>query len=219
MLVVYIELDPAARAYFQSLPIDAAPPAYRARLARKSHPNALAQSVAGLWLLEKALEYTGHETASLTGIGFDTHDRPQFAAGPAFSISHSDNHAACALVDTPANSRNEAPHVGLDIEEHRPIVPARLARLMSTAERAVVEHDPAGFFDYWCAREATVKATGRVGLRRIKQVRLGDGEAWLDERRWTLYPLALAPGLAACLASDAPAEAVRVRRLTVPAKA
>src|SRR5699024_296033 len=85
------------------------------------------------------------------------------------------------------------------------------------AERAVIACQPERFFDFWCAREATVKATGRVGLKRIRQIRLVDGVAWLDEQRWALHPLTLAPKLTACLACDSSTEKVRIRRLAVPA--
>ncbi len=202
MLVFYSEIDAAAQARFTGIPVESAPAAYRERLARKTHPQALAESQAGLWLLQKALAHTGYDVATIAGIGFGAHGQPQLPGGPAFSISHSGAYAACALSDTRA--------VGLDIEAVRPIVPGRLARLMSVTERAVVEHDPARFFDYWCAREAAVKATGRVGLKRVRQVRLEAGRAWLDDRYWPLSPLTLAPGLAGCIASDAAIDAVQV---------
>src|SRR5699024_7286893 len=187
-----------------------APLAYRARLARKSSATARVQSLAGLWLLQQALTLTGRAAAVLQGIGFSAHDRPRLADGPAFSISHSARFAACAITEAEAGARQ----VGLDIEEPRPVAPARMARLLGTdEERALVAQQPELFFDYWCAREATVKASGRVGLKRIKQVRIEPGKAWLDGRCWALQPLALAPGLCACLACDVENEPVRSRCL------
>lgn len=212
MLVVHIELDAVAHAYFQSFPVDWAPPAYRPRLARKTHPRALAQSMAGLWLLTRALKLCKLEFTDITQLAIDAHGRPRLPSGPVFSISHSDDFAACAITNTAAATR-----IGIDIEQPRAIAPERMIRLLSNdEERAVVAQQPTRFYDYWCAREATVKASGRVGLKRIRQTRLSDGAAWLDNQRWTLHPLTLAPGLTACLASDAPATtAIQIKRQTV----
>lgn len=214
MLVVYVELDAVACAYFQAFPVHWAPPAYRPRLLRKKHKNAFVQSIAGIWLLRKALKHIGHQGLDIQDIAIDAQGRPRLPSGPAFSISHSDHFAACAI----AEPMDGATRIGIDIEESRIIAPARMARLLSSdAERAAVVRQPARFFDFWCAREATVKASGRVGLKRMRQTRLSDGAAWLDDRRWTLQPLSLAPGLAACLASDAPAStAIQVKRQTLP---
>src|SRR5699024_5895066 len=157
MLVVYMRLDAAAARYLHSLPATWAPLAYRARLARKTSATARVQSLAGLWLLQQALTLTGRAAAVLQGIGFSAHDRPRLADGPAFSISHSARFAACAITEAEAGARQ----VGLDIEEPRPVAPARMARLLGTdEERALVAQQPELFFDYWCAREATVKASG-----------------------------------------------------------
>lgn len=210
MQLVYIELDAPTRHYFRQLPIARAPVAHRTRLARKSDPGARTRSVAGLWLLASALGYEGIDCPALAGLVIDTGGQPRLPGGPGFSISHSIGHAACAVIE----AGDDARHVGLDIEPVRTFPAARMARLAAADEKTIVARDPARFFDFWCAREATVKATGRVGLKRIKQIRLAGGDAWLDGQRWLLQPLTLAPGLAACLASDAPAGTVRIKRLT-----
>lgn len=214
MLVVHVALDAAASTYFQGLPLRWAPLAYHPRLARKRHAGVFAQSVAGLWLLQHALAHIGHDTAALATIDIDAHGRPYLPQGPAFSIAHSDDFAACALIQ----DSDDATRVGLDMEQPRAIPPARLARLASNAdERATIAQQPRRFFDFWCAREATVKATGRVGLKRMRRIQLDADGAWLDDTCWTLQPLALAPGLTACLASDAPPADVQIHHLTAPA--
>lgn len=214
MLVVYAQLDTATRPYFQRMPMDLAPPAYQPRLARKTHPAARAQSMAGLWLLRQGLELSGHTGAAINSIDVDANNRPRLAGGPAFSISHSDHHVACAITDI----SDGATRAGLDIEEPRTMDAGRMTRLAcNDTERSAIRQRPERFFDYWCAREATVKASGRVGLKRIRQIDLAGDRAWLDGRCWFLQPLALAAGLTACLASDSPDECVQVRHLAPPA--
>ena len=214
MWVVHIELNPSSQAYFRTLPAHWVPTAYRSRLARKTHPQAITQSMAGLWLLEQALWLAGHTHVALDDIDIDAHGRPLLAAGPAFSIAHSDQHAVCAIADPVT----DATRIGIDIEQPRVMAPARAARLLcSEEERTAVALQPTRFFDYWCAREATVKASGRVGLKRMRQTQLCDRTAWLDHRCWTLHPLNLAPKLKACLASDAAATVViQIKQLAVP---
>lgn len=213
MLVVHMQLDAAARAHFRSFPIRRAPRAYRPRLARKTHPDAYVESTAGLWLLDRALGYAGCHASTLDAIVFGAHGRPRLTSGPPFSIAHSGDFAACAV----AGAQDGSTRIGLDIEQHRPIAATCMARLAETeAERAAITGQPNRFFDYWCAREATVKASGRVGLKRIRQVRFENGKAWLNGQCWTLYPLALATGLSACLASDAPNEKIAIHRLSPP---
>lgn len=213
MFVAYAPLDNAARSFLLAMPTSWAPAAYRQRLDRKTHLHAKAQSIGGLWLLNHALKHVGYGDHAIADINLAQNGRPQLPTGPAFSISHSDDFVACAVTDTTDGARN----VGLDIEQPRPIPPARLARLVSNDdERSAIKAEPARFFDYWCAREATVKATGHVGLKRIRQIRLDDKQAWLDEQCWTLYPLVLAPELTACMACDSPTETVRLQRVVLP---
>src|SRR5699024_6532551 len=120
--------------------------------------------------------------------------------GPVFSIAHSEHWVACALVEPD----DLASRVGLDLEQYRVMPLARMKRLSLSEDHAAIEHDPARFFDFWCAREATVKATGRVGLKRVRQVRLDDDSTRLDGRRWVLRRLHLADDVVACLVSVRP---------------
>src|SRR5699024_2455034 len=171
------------------------PPANRPRMARKRHPQARAQTLAGLWLLEQALQHAGLRHMSTATLFIDANDRPCFATGPVFSIAHSEHWVACALVepDDPAS------RVGLDLEQYRVIPLARMKRLSLSEHHAAIEHDPARCFDFWRARQATVKATGGGRLRRVRQSRLGGGSTPLDERGWVLGRVQLAHDVAACL--------------------
>ncbi len=149
--------------------------------------NAQAQTVAGLLLLRHALA----DEAAWQRLGRSATGRPEIANGPSFSISHSGDLVACAIAETGP--------LGLDVEARRDNVSPRLITRIATAE-----HD---FFTAWCAREATVKASGRVGLARVRAIELGRAHARLDDVDWPLRWLDLAPGYTACLAvaSDAAA--------------
>lgn len=164
-------------------PIAWLPEAYRDRVAAMTHAPARARTTAGLWLLGQALAER-NRPADLARVGRSATGRPEIAGGPYFSISHSGDLVACAL--------DEHEPVGLDVERRRSGISPRLERTIAGGDE--------DFFNAWCAREATVKLTGRVGLARIREIRLDRGRAWLDGRAWRLRHLCLVPGYAACLA-------------------
>ncbi|WP_293621708.1 4'-phosphopantetheinyl transferase superfamily protein [Salinisphaera sp.] len=179
------------------------PPAYRDRLARMKSDEARSRSRAGLWLLQQTLADAGHPHTTLGRIDISPDGRPFIDGAPMFSISHSESLVACALGDGSA--------IGLDVEYRRPRDMQRMARLLDAPEQRHVIDEPTAFFDYWCAREATVKASGRVGLKRIRALALDGDTARLDDRTWWLNGLELADGYAACLAGDSPFEAIDIR--------
>lgn len=185
---------------------DLDPPAYRERLARMASGEARRRSRAGLWLLQQLLAAAGYPADTVARIGFGAHGAPRIEHAPAFSISHSASLVACAMCDDAA--------IGLDLEYRKPRDMARMARLLDTHEQRHVAADPSSFFDFWCAREATVKASGRVGLKRIRALTLHDNTARLDAHDWWLQPITLAEGYAGCLASDRAIDTVHVRDLS-----
>ncbi len=202
MVVVYILLGEAREALFAERPTALAPPAYRARIEAMRSLEARARTMAGLWLLEQGLAILDIAPTRLDVLGFGPGGRPEFADGPCFSISHSGALVACAL-DT-------AGTIGLDVEQRRDGIAPRLQRSVA----------PDGdFFEAWCAREATVKASGRVGLARIRAATIDGAIAYLDDRRWYLAPLSLAPGYAACLAGTRPLAPAAVECVDAGARA
>jgi 4'-phosphopantetheinyl transferase len=182
------------------------PPAYRERIERMANDGARRRTRAGLWLLQQLLAAAGYSGNTVERIGFSASGQPQIAGAPAFSISHSDRLVACALCD---NAR-----IGLDVEYRRLRDMTRMARLLDPAERQHVERTPIAFFDYWCAREATVKASGRVGLKRIRAIDLEGNTARLDDHPWCLNAIDLSSDYAACLASDRPIGPVEFREFS-----
>lgn len=193
MIVLYTTLDARREASWAQQPVRSLPAPYRDRVDAMKNPAARARTCAGLALLAQGLEHIGQDASCLNRIGFDIGGRPTLAGGPSFSISHSEQLVACAIANDQV--------VGLDIEQRRDNISPRLMRRMSVDQET---HDAADFFDAWCAREATVKATGRVGLARIRAVVLTGDQAVLDGWHWALWRPALAPGFASCVASDQP---------------
>lgn len=184
------------------------PPAWGKRLAAMRSVTARRRTLAGLWLLREAAALAGRPRLALDRLTRDVHGRPALPDGPAFNISHCGPYVACAVTcHTP---------VGLDLERIRPIDARRFARFLSDAENAAVARDPAAFFIAWTAREAAVKAGGRVGLARIARVRVVGDDARLDGERLHLQWPVLGDGLVACLAAAQPLAPAVVRQLPAP---
>lgn len=205
MRLTYLYLDSAVRAHFMAQDIDQAPAAYHERLRRKQHPQARIQTLAGIWLLRQMLADSEQRKLMQT-LFIDAHNRPRFPQGPAFSISHTEDWVACAALAT----GDAASAIGLDLQQQRPMPVTRMLRLSRSEDHAAIERDPSLFFAYWCAREAVVKATGRVGLKRIRQTRIDGDTARLDGQHWQLMRPTIKPGVAACIACDAAGLALRV---------
>lgn len=191
MIVLYTTLDARREALWADQPAQTLPSAYRSRVESMKDPGARARTCVGLALLARGLAQLGLDASSIERIGFDPGGRPTLAEGPSFSISHSRQLVACAIAGEQV--------VGLDIEQRRDGMSPRLVRRMS---EGLDGHDTLDFFDAWCAREATVKATGRVGLTRIRAVALAGDQAVIDNQHWALWRPVLMPGFASCVASD-----------------
>lgn len=204
MIVLYTTLNASCEALWANAPADTTPPAYRQRIDSMKSPAARARTCLGLALVASGLARLGHDASAIERIGFDAGGRPTLAGGPSFSISHSQQLVACAIADDQI--------VGLDVEQRREDISLRLAQRMTDGQEAGQALD---FFDAWCAREATVKATGRVGLARIRAVTLADDQALIDNRHWSLWRPALAPGFACCVASDQPIDNGQVTALSL----
>lgn len=191
--IITLTLDRSSRNAIDHLPYSHLPTHCRQRFESMKSDRARIQTRAGLWLLEQLLIESGER---IDAIELDTNGRPVLPDGPSFNISHSRDLAACALSYTC--------QVGIDIETRTQRVPPRLSGIGADDERTAIDAVPSVFFDFWCAREATIKASGCVGLGRLRRVRLGTGFASVDGEIWHLQPIAPAAGYAGCLATSAP---------------
>lgn len=193
--IVYLVLDAAREQQFATRDIAWAPPVYQRRLAAMTSTAARARSMAGLWLLQQGLRSLGWPSAHFQRLGRAAEGRPEFAGGPCFSITHSAELVACAL--------SQQLQIGLDAEQRRSGIALRLQRAIAAEGQ--------DFFAAWCAREAVVKASGRVGLARVRALQLEGERARLDGRDWPLHWLDLAPGYAACLAAEQTLESHQIQ--------
>lgn len=185
------------------------PTVWNKRLAGMGSEMARRRTLAGLWLLREAAALAGLPEVVLADLSHDANGRPVLPGGPAFSISHCGPRVACVVAGDAA--------VGLDVERVRPVDVRRFARFLNDDEAAAAARDPAVFFAAWTAREAAVKAGGRVGLARIARVRLGDAWAEVDGETLYLQRPTLGEGWAACLASPEQLAPAAVRELSPPA--
>jgi 4'-phosphopantetheinyl transferase len=91
--------------------------------------------------------------------------KPYIGGGPAFSITHSGQVAACAVAETGL--------VGIDIEyiDERRDSSRIVERFFSAEESSWLEANPEGFYMLWVIKEAYVKAHGQSifgGLEKLR---------------------------------------------------
>jgi phosphopantetheinyl transferase len=157
------------------LPLVAIPYAKRLELESRTH-DARYASLAGLALALRGLEAMTRRTVALAELRFPLDGKPCIAAGPDFSIAHTDGWVACAVALRGV--------VGLDLEVWR-------------------EHEPTVSLERWTAVEAVLKAAG-AGLRRAQDVEI-DLEARHGRFAGTdycLHPLVLGTELVAHAATN-----------------
>ncbi len=116
-------------------------------LRRKANPQVLASSRAAWGLLAEGLRHLGMEAMPI--VRFCANGKPRFEDSILhFSLSHSGNLAAALLSSAPC---------GVDVEQVRPEVAARLARrCLSERERA----QGCNFFEAWTRKECIAKLDG-----------------------------------------------------------
>ena len=173
--------------------------------------------IAHAWLRMTLGEYLGRAPESLL-FGADEHGRPRLVNADIpldvrFSLSHAGERALLAITI--------GRHVGIDIEQERPIDVLELARrFFSAKEMATLQALPAAdrrsaFFRCWTRKEAFVKAQG-TGLRfplDSFEVSVDDDRApqLLREclttpealERWRIVAVAVEAGYVAALAAEA----------------
>jgi 4'-phosphopantetheinyl transferase len=171
------------------------------------------------------------QTPTEIAIGAGPFGKPQLAPGSGeaplrFNLSHSGEWVLLAFA-----TRGE---IGVDLERHREMDLADVARFSFTAEELAEWHAlPAtertrAFFDRWTAKEAYLKALGCGIGKDPRSVRIARSTTPAPEIvscadvpdasiRWQLRRLAPAPGYSAALAADADISRVRLFTLPPPA--
>jgi 4'-phosphopantetheinyl transferase len=134
------------------------PPDAQDRAARFAFPHLRARHVAAHGQMRRILAaQTGQPPRDIV-LTTGPRGKPALPGGPAFNLSHSGGWAALALGPATVD-------LGIDIEAHRPVDDALIARVFSPAERRA--HDALapsdrlpGFFRGWTRKEALLKALG-----------------------------------------------------------
>jgi len=121
-------------------------------------------------------------------------DKPFFKTGPYFNISHSGAWVVVAV--------SEKVPAGIDVERHRK-VPEQLAeKYFTTDERQRMNGQVSGFFDYWAAKEAVIKADGRGVEILGKTFEASPGVFHADVKEWQVQAISLGEGYSCCLAAE-----------------
>lgn len=121
-------------------------------------PDDTLRSLAGDLLVLHALRENGYNLTHLPSYAITKQGKPSLPDYPdfQFNVSHSGKWAVCAISCQP---------VGIDIQQERTIKPALITRTLTKRETEYLNSQPASirqtvFFDYWCLKEAYLKATG-----------------------------------------------------------
>jgi phosphopantetheinyl transferase len=168
-ILLHAGLSPAVQPRWAEALLQALPYARRLHLER-ANDAARTASLGGLALALAGALKINASAPRVSGLLLAADQKPRFASGPHFSISHSVDRVACAVC--------AATDIGLDIESE-----------LVAAQRPG-KYGPR----QWTAIEATLKAAGR-GLRQLADVRLDphrDG-ADLAGVHYVLHPLQLTP--------------------------
>ena len=141
-------------------------------------------SIIGKALLSDGLAELGFSNQPLRMLRLDEYNRPYIDGSIDFNISHSDNHVVCALT--------ESGRVGLDIEKIKPIDTSDYFNMFNLAIREKILKAPdrtREIYRYWTMVEAVVKADGKGMFTPISQVRIINGTASMNDKKWKIHEI------------------------------
>jgi len=124
-----------------------------------------------------------------------------------FNVSHSDNMIVVAV--------SREMNVGVDIEKIRLLKRLNFKMVLSEDELNKIQQKPELFFDVWSKKEAVVKAADTVGIGRMRDVVLKDGQASLDEAVWHLKDLDLDSQYVTYLATSKQVDEITVKQVAI----
>jgi 4'-phosphopantetheinyl transferase len=164
--------------------------------------------LAGKLLLLEGLESFGYPAALINELQYTDHNKPFFAEGPHFNISHTDGLIACAL----------SPHgpVGIDVERLQPVPLQDFKNIWSAGEwKSIQEAEDIyqRFFTLWTMKEAIIKAEGQGLSIPLPHVRIINNRCVINDTTWALQPLELHEGFISHLATANEMPAVQTRQL------
>ncbi len=171
------------------------PSAQRRTVARRLAQGGGLDSLAGLALLAGCAECRRLPWPPRPPLRQEAGGRPRWPDGPEFSISHAAGYAICALAPPGVA-------IGVDLEPLDAAAPRQLRLVMSAGERRLLESGALGAAELWTAKEAVLKAAG-AGLRRVREVEIGEGVGHHAGRRFRLVLQQPGHGLVLAVATDA----------------
>ena len=126
-----------------------------------------------------------------------------------FNLSHSDKLIVVAASKTMK--------VGIDAEKIRELKNLNFKKVLSADELTAIQERPALFFELWSKKEAVVKAANTTGLARMRDVKLKQNQAVLDDKKWYLRNIDLNEQLsnqyAIHLATSEPVDEVIIKQI------
>ncbi len=142
-------------------------------------------SLLGLRLLNLCAQDEGIKNFKLSDVLYPDKGKPYWDTNDCFdfNISHS---GSFILIITSTTLK-----VGVDVEAIRQLKYLNFKMVMSADELLEIQQTPQCFFNLWSKKEAVVKAANTVGLARMRDVRLNEDSAMLDEKQWFLKSIEL----------------------------
>ena len=165
------------------------------------------RSILGKALLIEGLNEYNHSNISLTDLNYTAFQKPYFANGIHFNISHSGNYIVCAISTT---------EVGIDVEEIKDIPLSDFKELFSPEELKLIFKDPykyGPFYTLWTQKEAFLKAIG-VGLNMpLNNVIIRNNTIEYNGTTWYLKQLSIHENYLCHIASSHPITQVKLKEL------
>lgn len=169
------------------------PQKLREKIMSKRQQLDLQLSVTGYLLLLKLIEHFGSDL-KLDDLQYNLHQRPGFAGGFDFNISHSDNSVICCATDTGK--------LGVDIELIKPIA-INYDDYFTIAEQQNIraaETPDIAFFKYWTRKEAVLKAVGTGVYTPLLDIDVSTDKVVYQNEVYYLSPIDIDTAFAGCLA-------------------
>jgi len=151
----------------------------------------------GKMLLLKGLVARGYPSDILSAIQYNECNKPWLNETVSFNISHSGDHIICAL--------SGSLHVGIDIEQVRPVELTDFTDCFSTTEWECMRNSDNllnSFYQFWTRKEAVLKADGRGLGIPLNEFEVVNDKVLVGAAAWHLKALDMLEGYAIHIASS-----------------
>lgn len=184
----------------------------RSSVLRLVHMKNRLTTLLGLQLLDSCAQIDGVKDFNLNDVQYPETGKPFWKHDNVFydfNISHSGNFIVVAA--------SASLKVGVDVEEIRELNRLNFKMVLSEDELEKIQQTPTSFFELWSKKEAVVKAADTAGLARMRDVKLNQEIAVLDETQWYLKNINLDANYAINLATSEPVDDLIVQQIPLTA--